>query len=102
MFDTSAQTKDFQSLPPFTREVFFRFVNLANKSCLHPLDMRHFYHFIRLCHARRIKLDQFQLQTHLVRAGFDEDTAEHLSNIYYHGRELLRFGRVPVRKALVP
>ncbi len=77
---------------------FLSFVNLANKSYLHPLDMRRFYNFIRLCHARRVKLDQFQLQAYLEHAGFDEDIAKHLSTIYYHGRELLRFGRVPIRK----
>lgn len=101
MFDTFSQSSDFQSLPPFSREVFLRFVNCANKSSLHPLDMRRFYHFIRLCHARRIKLDRFQLQTHLMRAGFDKVVAEYLAGVYYHGRELLRFGRVPTRKTLL-
>lgn len=103
MFDTFAQGRDFQSLPSFSREVFLRFVNRANKSFLHPLDMRRFYHFVRLCHARHVKLDRFQVRAHLICAGFDEDAAEHLSDVYYHGRELLKFGRVPVRKtALVP
>jgi len=95
MFDAFAQPSEFQALPPFTRKIFLRFVNCANKSCLHPLDIRRFYEFIRLCHARRVKLDQFQLRTHLLRAGFKAETADHLSTLYFHGRELLRFGRVP-------
>lgn len=95
MFDVFANPDDFRALPPFTRKVFLRFVNCANKSALHPLDMRRFYQFIRVCHARRVKLDQYQLHAHLVRAGFKSETAERLSGVYHHGRELLKFGSLP-------
>lgn len=84
--------EEFPEMPPLTRKVFLRFVNLANKSIPHPLDMRRFYQFIRFCHARRVKLDKNQLCEFLIRAGFREDNAEHLANIYHHGRGLLKVG----------
>lgn len=92
MFERSVKAEEFPELPPQTLKMFLRFVNCANKTILHPLDMKRFYQFVRFCHTRRVKLDEQQLRSYLIRGGFPERNAENLSNIYYHGRKLLSVG----------
>lgn len=89
MFEQTLKPDDFPEIPPVTRKLFLRFVNLANKTIPHPLDIKRFYQFIRFCHTRRVKLAEDELREYLLRAGFPERNAERLSNIYYHGRALL-------------
>lgn len=93
MFERSFKPEEFPELPPLARKYFLSFVNCANKSIPHPLDMNRFYKFVRFCHTRRVKLDQHELREYLLRGGFPERNAEDLSEVYYHGRKLLSTGR---------
>jgi hypothetical protein len=81
---------DFPLLAPSLRRAFVVFVNCANEKSPHPKDMRRFYEFVRLCHARRSKLTEDQLRDYLVQAHFPRDIAERLTCVYYHGRALLK------------
>ena len=77
-------------LPKRTKVYFDQFVNLANKQSLSPLDWERFHVFIRVCHAGNTKLPQGELKNLLINNGFPEDNASSLSNIYNHGRDLLK------------
>ncbi len=50
------------TLPPGANGVFNKFVVLANKSSLHPLDWKRFYEFVRFCHAHRVKLYEDEIE----------------------------------------
>lgn len=80
------------SLPPGARAKFDCFVNSANKSILHPLDWQRFYFFIGHCHATRVHCNPSELRRLLVHAGFSEEYAEKLAEVYDHGRRLLKPG----------
>jgi hypothetical protein len=77
------------TLPPETKKQFKAFVICANKSGLHPNDWERFYRFIRFCHARHVKLSKGTLRYLLGKAGFNNEKAEHLAEVYYHGRKIL-------------
>jgi hypothetical protein len=80
------------NLPPGARAKFNSFVNLANKSILHPLDWQRFYFFIGHCHATWVHCDPSELRCLLVHAGFSEESAKKLAEVYDHGRRLLKRG----------
>ena len=77
-------------LPKRTKSYFEKFVNLANKQTLHPRDWERFHIFILACHEGNTKLPQGELKSLLIDNGFPEDNASSLSNIYNHGRDLLK------------
>ena len=77
-------------LPPEAQKLFTRFVGLATKTALHPLDWKRFYGFVCHCHGRRLKLAEHDVKRLLVTAGFSEDKARYIADVYEHGRELLR------------
>lgn len=78
-----------KKLPERTKYFFDQFVNAANKQILHPLDWKRFYIFIQACHEGNTKLLWGELERLLIDNGFPEENASSLSNIYYHGRNLL-------------
>lgn len=100
MIESIRETREFKELPLLARTLFLSFVDLANTSLLHPLDMRRFYRFIRFCHARKVNLGEHELRAHLLQAKFSEEDADNLSSIYYHGRNLLSVGVPHSRSAL--
>lgn len=67
----------------------WRFAMLANKTSPHPRDWKRFYEFIVLAHSRRIGWDAHEVQSRLVRYGFDRKRAENLASAYWHGRCVL-------------
>ena len=69
---------------------FDQFVNNANKQILHPKDWERFYIFIRASHAGNTKLPQGDLKCLLIDNGFPESNASKLSNLYSHGRDMLK------------
>jgi len=79
-------------LPPKAKQLFERFVRLANKRALHPLDWKRFYGFVRFCHAYHIKLQDSSLSRLLVLSGFSEKEAHYLADLYRHQREILGIG----------
>ena len=78
------------SLPDLAFSSFKLFLAIANKGALHPLDWRRFYKFIRVCEASAVQLSGPDIRRLLQRSGFDAEYAEELSNIYDHGRGILR------------
>lgn len=76
-------------LPQKTAQRLQSFIVLANTSALHPLDWNRFYEFIAFCHAHHVKLSKDRLHRLLFEGGFDEEKAEHLSDIYRHGIGIL-------------
>lgn len=77
-------------LPPGAQKFFDRFTIFPDIGISHPLERENFHKFIKYCHQFRVKLDGNQLETLLKRKGFSEEKAEELSQIYVHGRELLK------------
>ena len=53
MWDEFLDESDLLSLAPATRKVFLRFLNRANRSSLHPKDLRYFHEFVRYAHAHQ-------------------------------------------------
>ncbi len=68
-------------LPPKAAERFDRFVTLANRASLHPLDWGRFYDFVRI--SRR-EISEGTLTGLLVENGFNPARAEKIANIYHH------------------
>lgn len=81
------------SLPPRANKFFNEFVVLANKNGLHPYDWERFYRFIYICSPRNIKLTRDDVKRLLILSGFSIQYADYLSDIFEHGRDLLRFVR---------
>ncbi|RPJ87502.1 MAG: hypothetical protein EHM18_00795 [Acidobacteria bacterium] len=80
-----------RTIPPRTRYFYWAFACDATKTfSYHPLDMERFYRFIWAAHEGHSKLCESDVETHLISDGFSEEDAEHLANIYYHGRRLLK------------
>jgi hypothetical protein len=77
-------------LPPKCAKLFQRFTVLANKSVLHPLDWKRFYSFVRNCRIRS-PLYEDEMTYLLIREGFGEEYAQHISGIYVH---LCRFKKL--------
>ena len=89
MWEPFVNEEQFIELPPATRKLFAQFVNCANRASLHPLDMKRFNHFVRYCHAKRVRLAESTLQQLLIRGHFSEVKAKKLAELYAYGRELL-------------
>jgi hypothetical protein len=79
-----------RKLPKRTQYFFDTFVEAANKTVLHPLDWKRFYHFIYVAYAGRVRLSEDLLREMLRSRGFSQQDAEHLANIYHHGRRILK------------
>lgn len=77
------------SLSPGAKKVFRRFVTLANKRSLHPLDWKRFYEFVRFCHAHRIKLYEDEVEWLLGKEGFGEKKSSYIADIYMHCKRML-------------
>jgi hypothetical protein len=85
-----SQAETLPKLSPKAQQLFSTFVLLANIDSLHPLDWERFYQFIHFAHAYHLRLSQDDLFRLLVMAGFREEYARHIADIYDHGRNLLR------------
>lgn len=79
-----------KSLPPLANKLFMTFVDDANKSLLNSMDWKRFYKFIRHCHASNVKLYPDELKRLLIENGFSDDDSDDLTNIFYHGKNLLK------------
>jgi len=77
-------------LPPKAHQVFRIFEVLANKDCLHPLDWQRFYNFIHHCFSHKVKISEDDVYRLLVSAGFTEQKADHISDIFHHGIRILK------------
>src|SRR5258707_7732300 len=64
----------------------WRFAIFANKTSPHPRDWKRFYEFIVLAHSRRIGWDAYEVQSRLVKYGFERKRAENFASTYWHGR----------------
>lgn len=69
-------------LPPASQRNFDRFVKLANKSALHPLDWRRFYEFVWKSQARGLHPED--MTRLLVSNGFAQQYAADIADIYEH------------------
>lgn len=78
-----------KTLPKRTKYFFDQFVSAANKQILHPNDWKRFYHFIQASHEGRTILLSKDLEEIFLYNGFDEETAQSLSYVYFHGRKML-------------
>jgi hypothetical protein len=78
-----AKEKLEPKLPPQCAKLFQRFAVLANKSVLHPLDWKRFYKFVRNCRIR-LRTSEDEMTRLLMKEGFSEEYAQHISEIYVH------------------
>ena len=81
---------DVRELPPKTRKIFLRFFNVSGGQIIHPRDYQRFNEFIRYCHAKKVKLEEGNLEKLLLRLGQTKEQATKLSYLYAHGRALLK------------
>jgi len=80
-----------RDLPPKTGYFYRQFASDPTKNfSYHPADMDRFYSFIVAAHRGGTRLTEGDMKQLLIEDGFEEDTAEHLANIYEHGREILK------------
>ena len=77
------------SLSPVANKVFRKFVILANKRSLHPLDWKRFYEFVRFCHAHHVKLYEDEIEWLLNKEGFGEGKSRYMADIYGHCKRML-------------
>lgn len=70
--------------------LLLRFINLSDRSLVHPLSWRRFYGFVRYAHAHGARLDATALQAILAETGFSKLDAQRLSFLYEHSRAILR------------
>lgn len=84
-----AKAKLEPKLPPKTEKLFQRFIALANRSCLHPLDWRRFYDFVRGS-RNRIQLPDEDIARLLMKEGFSEEYSRHIGEIFGHLCEFKR------------
>jgi len=75
-------------LPKGARSVFEHFVSRANRAGLHDFDWSRFYSFIWHCSLRRVHCDEIAVRRLLTLAGFGDEMARDIANVYYHGREI--------------
>lgn len=85
-----SKTATEPALPPGATKYFERFCALANTFVLHPLDWQRFYRFVRFCHLRRVRIAGPDVERLLVKNGFSADYAARISQVFDHGRALLR------------
>ena len=86
-------------MAPKTKRVFEFFVEDANKTGLHPTDWRRFYTFVQTARRYRSQIWEQDVKKALMGAGFDEDYARHLSDIYCHCWRMLSAFSSPVAAA---
>lgn len=89
MWEHFVEAEAVRGLSPGAQKVFVRFLNLANRSSLHPLDWRRFYGFVRYAHAHRARMNSTNLSLLLQQHGFSAAKAESLAFVYGHGRKVL-------------
>lgn len=84
-------------LPPEALRLFTNFVTeAADKSALHPQDRERFYGFIWQCHLQGGEVGDDAIGEEdvlrlLVAAGFTNDKARDLADVFQHGMGLLGF-----------
>jgi hypothetical protein len=66
------------------------FVTVANKSSLHPLDMRRWAEFVGQAHLDESELDLSLFDSWLAVEGFSVEARERLTSEYESGRRILR------------
>ncbi|RCV88344.1 hypothetical protein [Billgrantia montanilacus] len=77
-------------LSPMCDALFSRFVNLANKQALHPLDWNRFYEFVTYCKNRR-KYSGEDIARLLQKEGFSAQYSEYIGSVYRHLCEFKRY-----------
>ena len=88
-------------LSPLLSGYFTRFVSLSNKGALHPTDWGLFYDFIYASHQLKCKLHESDIEYLLTEAGFSADYASDISEVYRHGRALLKNGCPPTTWSII-
>jgi len=79
------------TLPPRCARFFEGFLRGAAGRCpLHASDWGRFYLFVRFAHRVSLQSDEHDIKRLLWRAGFSEDYAGEIANVYHHGRSLLK------------
>ena len=78
-----AKEKHYE-FPVKAKIAFDRFTNSANKNCMHPLDWKRLYLFVRTCHATKVNLSKEFIWNSLCKEGFDDDKAERIADITFH------------------
>lgn len=76
-------------LPPTVQRSFDQFVNAANKGMLHSLDWGRWYRFVRLADREDVSLGEDDIRRMLRQQGFSEERANHIADVYHHGRAIL-------------
>ena len=90
MWVVTTSIQELPELPPKAAQLLVNFLNISDGSLVHPNDSKRFYEFIRHCHARRVKLNEYRFKNILIRVGCSDTQAQELSKAYMHGRNLLR------------
>ena len=101
MWEDFIEPEAILGLSPGAQMVFVQFLNRANRTSLHPLDMRRFYGFVRYAHAHHARMNGTTLSVLLQTHGFSSAKAESLAAAYEHGRAVLRCGCPKVREGKV-
>ena len=80
-----------RNLPRKTGYFYRQFASGSTKHfTYHWADMNRFYTFIIAAHRGGTQLTGEDVEELLVEDGFEQETAEHLGDIYRHGREILK------------
>jgi hypothetical protein len=77
-----SQAAMLPKLSPSNEKNFNRFVALANRTGLHPLDWRRFYQFV--WHNRGRPIGEAEMEILLVKNGFPSEYAREISTVYVH------------------
>jgi hypothetical protein len=80
------------TLPRQAQTAFIRFMRLANKVFLHPLDWDRFYEFVRVCHDHHVQFFEDDVTRLLLATGFSTVQARRIAQVYQHRRAVLARG----------
>ena len=78
------------NLPSQAATLFKRFTAFSLRP-YKPPDWDSLYHFIRHCHACKVKLSTHEFMHFLREAGFSETSSRQITRIYAHGRNILSY-----------
>ena len=78
-----------RNMAPNTRRAFDHFALHANRSALHQLDWERFYQFVRTAYRYHSIIWEHDVKQALVEAGFGNDYAVHISDVYTHCWQIL-------------
>lgn len=83
-----------RNLPRKTGYFYRQFASGSTKHfTYHWADMNRFYTFIIAAHRGGTQLTGEDVEELLVEDGFEQEAAEHLGDIYRHGREILKLNK---------